>query len=85
MVLFEIHHRIKLHVFFNVYFNKKLISYCIIFETRDENLKQQWVIKIKHSNVQSIQLSCRHNMLDCVIFIASAKIPLGKECNFSWP
>ena len=45
---------------------------------RDENLLQQWLIKIKRRNIQSI-------MAECVILIASAKIPVGKRCDFTWP
>ena len=45
---------------------------------RDENLSQQWLIKIKCRNIQSI-------MSECVILIVSAKITVGKKCHFSWP
>ena len=42
---------------------------------RDENLSQQWLIKIKCRNIQSI-------MSECVILIVSAKIPVGKKMSF---
>ena len=45
---------------------------------RDGNLKQEWLIKIKRRNIQSIQRA------ECVILIASAKILAGKRCDFSW-
>ena len=42
-----------------------------------KNLKQQWLLKIKPTNIQSIQ------HVRCVMLIALAEIPAGKRCNFS--
>ena len=41
---------------------------------RDENLKHQWLVKIK-------QLSIQYNMPDCVMLISAA----GKIYDFSCP
>ena len=45
---------------------------------RDEILSQQLLVKVKRRNIQSI-------MSECLILIASAKIPVGKNAISAGP
>ena len=44
-------------------------------DSRQGNLKQEELIKTKN-----IEISSRYRMSECVVLIASAKIPAGKRC-----